>query len=90
MPNLIDTIFRRQRDVPAIPVCPDHKIEMQMRGKMGRPARFSDTTEEQYTVLYFCPVPECDHSAQVTRRRIQIAVPGEAPVRPSYARDGGQ
>ena len=63
---------------------------MQMRGKMGRPARFSDTTEEQYTVIYFCPVPECDHSAEVTRRRVQVAVPGEAPVRPVYARDGGR
>ena len=30
---------------------------MQMRGVIGRPARFSYQTEETYTVIYYCPVP---------------------------------
>ena len=84
--SLIDKIFRRPFTEPEIPQCADHKIDMHMRGKIGRPARFSDTTEEQYTVIYFCPVPQCNHTAEVTRRRIQVPVPNEAPARPSYSR----
>jgi hypothetical protein len=86
--RVLDIVFRRERIEPAIPVCPDHKVEMQMRGKMGRPARFSDTTEESYAIIYYCPVPGCDHSKEVNRRRSQIAVPGEAPARPDFSRRG--
>lgn len=84
--RILDIVFRRPRVEPPVPICADHKVEMHLRGKMGRPSRFSDMTEESYTQIYFCPVPGCDHSAEVTRSRSQIPVPGEAPLRPSFAR----
>ncbi len=37
MPSLIDIIFRRVPVQPDIPVCPDHKTEMRLRGKLGKP-----------------------------------------------------
>ena len=88
--RLLDVVFRRERIEPPVPICPDHHVEMQVRGKMGRPARFSDTTEESYSTIYFCPVPGCDHSTEVTRRRAQVPVPGESPARPDYARRARQ
>lgn len=84
--RLLDVVFRRSVAPPAVPSCPDHKLEMRLRGKMGRPARFSETTEEEYTLIYFCPVPDCNHTAERKQARSQIAVPGEAPTRPSFAR----
>ena len=86
MASLLDRVLRKPMPDLAVPQCPDHKVEMKMRGKIGRPARFSDTTEEQYTVIYYCPVPQCDHTKEITRRRSQVAVPGEAPARPTYSR----
>ena len=84
--RLLDVVFRRTVAPPAVPSCPDHKIEMRLRGKMGRPARFSETTEEEYTLIYFCPVPDCNHTGERKQSRSQIAVPGEPQTRPSFAR----
>lgn len=89
MQQLLDVIFRRERVEPVIPVCPDHKVDMHLRGKQGRPARFTDQTEEEYTLIYYCPVPNCNHTATVQRAKSQIPVPGEAPDRPYFARRRG-
>ncbi len=84
--RVLDIVFRRQREVPRVPLCPDHNVEMDLPGKMGRPSRFSDMTQETYTLIYFCPVPGCDNSAEVEQARSQIPVPGAQPERPTYAR----
>jgi hypothetical protein len=86
MPSLLDTIFRRKTDDPAIPNCRDHHTEMRLRGKLGRPSRFADQTEEEYTLIYFCPVEGCNHTDTRTHRRTQIPVPGAAPDRPLFSR----
>lgn len=86
MQRVLDVILRRERVEPDVPICPDHKVEMRLRGKQGRPTRFADQTEEEYTLLYFCPVPECNQTAAVSRVRTQIPAPGEAPERPVFAR----
>ncbi|MGI8477413.1 MAG: hypothetical protein ACR2OO_13735 [Thermomicrobiales bacterium] len=86
MNKVLDALFRRSVVVPEIPVCSDHKQEMRLRGKLGRPTRFSDQTEEEYTLIYFCPVEGCNHTAEVTRTKTQIPVPGESPERPSFSR----
>ena len=88
MQRVLDVILRRRRSEPVIPVCPDHHLEMRLRGKQGRPTRFADQTEEEYTLIYFCPVEGCNHTAQVKRVHTQIPVPGEAPERPAYVRRG--
>jgi hypothetical protein len=87
--RVLDVIFRRERPEPEIPVCPDHKVEMRLRGKQGRPTRFSEQTEEEYTLIYFCPVEDCNHTATVTRVKTQIPVPGEPPPRPPFGRREG-
>jgi hypothetical protein len=84
--RVLDWVFKRERPEPAVPLCPDHHVPMQMRGFIGRPARFSDQTEESYTVIYYCPVPGCDETATVTMMQTQIPVPGAAPRRPDFAR----
>jgi hypothetical protein len=84
--RILDIILRREREVPAIPVCPDHGIEMRLRGKQGRPTRFDQQSEEEYTLIYFCPVDECNQTAEVERFKSQIPVPGEPPERPGFAR----
>ncbi len=86
MHRLLDVVLRRARREPATPICPDHKTEMRLRGKQGRPTRFSDQTEEEYTLIYFCPVAGCNYSAAVKRVKTQIPVPGETPERPAFAR----
>lgn len=86
MPNLLDIIFRRNLDEPDIPICPDHRIEMWLRGKMGRPSRFSDQTEEEYTLIYYCPEEGCNHTAERPQFRREIPVAGEPPARPAFAR----
>lgn len=88
MNKVLDMILRRDRIEPDIPVCPEHKIEMRLRGKQGRPTRFSDQTEEEYTLIYFCPSDECNHTAAVKRVKTQIPVPGEPPERPLFSRLG--
>jgi hypothetical protein len=82
----LDIILRRDRPEPEIPLCPDHKVEMRLRGKQGRPARFSDQTEEEYTLIWFCPVEGCNFTATTKRVKTQIPVPGEPPPRPLYSR----
>ena len=84
--RVLDVILRRDSLEPEIPVCPDHKVEMRLRGKQGHPARFSFQTEEDYTLIYFCPVEGCNHTATRKWVKTQIPVPGEAPPRPIFAR----
>lgn len=86
MQRIFDIILRRERIEPPIPVCPDHHVEMMFRGKMGRPTRFEDQSAEEYTLLYFCPVSGCNHSATVDRVNTQIPAPGVSPRRPDFAR----
>lgn len=86
--RVLDALLRRERVEPEIPVCSDHGIEMRLRGKLGRPARFSHQTEEEYTLIYFCPVEGCSNTAMVQRAKSQAPVPGEAPERPPFARRG--
>ncbi len=88
MPSLINTIFRRNLVEPEIPICPDHKVEMQYRGKQGKPSRFSEQSEEEYTFIFFCPAHECNETATRQRVRTQVPVPGQSPARPGYARPG--
>ena len=88
MQRVLDVILRRDRLEPDIPTCPDHKVEMRLRGKQGRPTRFSDQTEEEYTLIYFCPVERCNHTALVKRVKTQIPVSGEPPERPLFSRRG--
>lgn len=84
--RVVDWVFNRKREKPSVPLCPDHRTPMQMRGLMGQPARFSYQTEENYTVIYFCPVPGCAETAEAVVARTQIPVPGAAPRRPDFAR----
>lgn len=86
MQRILDVILRRERDEPAIPICPDHHVDMVLRGKMGRPTRFSDQSEEEYTLIYFCPVEGCNQTATISRVNTQIPAPGESPDRPDFAR----
>ncbi|MGI8642779.1 MAG: hypothetical protein ACR2LS_01495 [Thermomicrobiales bacterium] len=88
MQRVLDVIFRRDPLEPDIPVCPVHDVDMRLRGKQGRPTRFLDQTEEQYTLIYFCPVERCNETAERARARSQIPVPGESPERPLFARNG--
>ena len=92
MPSLLDVILRRNTDEKTPPDCPDHKVEMHLRGKMGRPSRFENMTEEDYTVIYFCPVEGCNETATRLVTRRQIPVPGVPPRRPDYSRqnEGGR
>jgi hypothetical protein len=84
--RVLDILLRNDRPVPEIPICPDHKVDMRLRGKLGRPARFHDQTEEEYTLIYFCPVEGCNWTETRKRAKTQIPVPGEPPVRPSFSR----
>ncbi len=86
MPSLMDTIMRRTQYEPLVPVCPVHNVEMRLRGKLGRPSRFADQTEEEYTVIYFCPVDKCNETATRSNVRTQIPVPGASPHRPMFSR----
>lgn len=88
MPSLIDVIFRRVPEQPDIPVCPDHKVEMRFRGQQAKPTRFFNQSESEYTLIYFCPVEECNNTDSRVRFRTQVPVPGESPERPTYSRPG--
>ena len=88
MPSLLDVILRRNTEEKTPPDCPDHKVEMDLRGKMGRPSRFANMSEEDYTFIYYCPVEGCNHTAERLVARRQIPVPGAPPKRPEYARTG--
>jgi hypothetical protein len=84
--RILDVILRREQDDPHIPNCPVHGVEMRLRGKQGRPTRFSQQTEQEYSLIFFCPVSECDETKIINRVKTQIPVPGEAPDRPGFAR----
>jgi hypothetical protein len=84
--RFVNWVFRRPSEELDIPVCPDHKVEMRLRGAIGRPARFNYQTEEEYTFIYFCQVEGCNQTAEVKRSKSQVPVPNEAPARPVYAR----
>jgi len=85
--RVLDVILRRNAPEPDIPLCADHKAEMRLRGKQGRPTRFSSQTEEEYTLIFYCPVEGCNHTAERKRVKTQIPVPGEPPPRPPFARN---
>ena len=84
--RILNLVFRRPMVEPPIPICPDHGVEMQLRGKLGRPTRFADMTQETYQLIYYCPVPGCDFSKEVEQVRSQIPVPGAQPTRPDFSR----
>lgn len=86
MQRVLDIVLRRTRIDPEIPRCPDHDVEMRLRGKQGRPTRFDAQTEEEYTLIYFCPVEACNQTDTRKRANTQIPVPGESPERPPFAR----
>ena len=86
MPNLFDMILGRKVDEERTAVCPSHDLEMDLRGKIGRPSRFAGTSEEDYTLIYYCPLPDCNETAERNVRRTQIPVPKRAPQRPDFSR----
>ncbi len=88
MEKVLDIVFRRNRPVPLIPVCPNHNVEMRLRGRLGTPTRFSNQSQEDYTLIYFCPTPECNETAERLVSRTQIPIPGESPARPAFGRGG--
>lgn len=83
----INWALRRDGGEPSIPVCPEHGVDMRLRGTIGRPTRFSMQTEGEYTHIYFCPVDECNETAMRTVASSQAPVPGEPPARPIFARN---
>lgn len=86
--RIIDLALGRRQPEPDVPVCAEHGVEMRMRGKLGRPTRFLDQTEEEYTLIYFCPVEGCNETAERNRSKTQIPIAGAAPERPLFARRG--
>lgn len=84
--KFINWVLRRPGDERRIPLCPDHEVEMRLRGVIGRPARFHYQTEEEYTFIYFCPIEGCNNTAEVKRVASQVPVPNVSPSRPIYAR----
>lgn len=88
MPSFLDMILGRKTDERNTPECPRHHMEMDLRGKIGRPSRFAATSEEDYTLIYYCPVETCNETAERNVRRTQIPVPGRSPKRPDFSRTG--
>lgn len=83
----VDTRLATQRiNDDSTPVCPDHHVDLRLRGKIGRPARFHDQTLSEYTMIYVCPHDDCSYSESRTVQRNQAAIPGAAPERPAFAR----
>jgi hypothetical protein len=87
MPSLLDVILRRNTEEKTPPECPDHHVEMRLRGKLGRPSRFEGMSEETYTQIFFCPVEGCNNTAERMVARRQVPVPGLPPKRPAYSRN---
>jgi hypothetical protein len=76
------------RGVPAPqdePVCRAHGFPMELHKKVGKPTRYQDQQTASYTMLYRCVVPGCNETAERTRIRTQIPVPGELTDRPTWA-----
>jgi hypothetical protein len=88
MQRMLDMILGREREIPEIPVCPAHHVEMHLRGKLGRPTRFADQTEQEYTLIYYCPVEECNETDTRSRVRSQIPSPVAEVERPNFSRLG--
>lgn len=86
MPTLMDRILGREDNDPIIPDCPLHHKDMHLRGKLGRPSRFADQTEQEYTLVYYCPEEGCNETATRPLKRTQIPVPGASPERPLFSR----
>ena len=86
--QVLDWVFRRERVEPDVPLCPDHHTPMQLRGYIGRPARFTYQQNESYTVIYYCPVQGCNETAQRELSMTQIPVPEVSPRRPDFSRRG--
>ena len=84
--RVLDWVFKRERVEPEVPECPVHHVPMMMRGVIGHPTRFTYQTQETYTVIYFCPIPGCDETAERQLEMTQIPVPGASPERPDFAR----
>jgi hypothetical protein len=78
-------VLGQPADEDEIPVCPDHRTQMVLFRKLGKPARFSDQETEAYDLIFRCPVPGCDNTALRQRFRTQIPVPGEVTDRPAWA-----
>jgi hypothetical protein len=68
-----------------VPVCPEHDVPMDLYKKLGKAARYADQETQTYTLIFKCPVPGCGESAERTRVRNQIPVPGERTTRPPWA-----
>ncbi|MEZ4505561.1 MAG: hypothetical protein R2848_06760 [Thermomicrobiales bacterium] len=81
----VNWALRRQAQESDTPRCPDHKIEMRLRGIIGQPARFRWQTEEDYTYIYFCPVDKCNQTVEVIAQSAG-ANGTDIPARPVYAR----
>lgn len=86
MPSLIERITGRREKDTGVPVCPIHDMEMLLRGKIGRPARFDDQTASEYRLIYICPEVDCDEKADRPVIRSQAPVPGAQPDRPRFSR----
>lgn len=86
MPSLIDRIMGKKAEESEVPICPDHHVEMRLRGKLGRPSRFEDQSASEYTLIYYCPTPDCAQNAMKPVQRNQVAVPGIQPDRPDFSR----
>ena len=69
-----------------VPECPDHGTQMELYKKLGRPARYSDQETETYVLIFRCTDPGCDRTAERSRVRNQIPVPGENTERPSWVK----
>lgn len=72
------------------PVCPVHDVRMELFKTVGRPAYFTDQETGSYTLLYRCPLDDCDEQSTRRRLRTQIPVPGERTERPSWAKRNRQ
>ncbi len=86
MPSMIERITGRREKDSGAPVCPEHGVELLLRGKLGRPARFADQTASEYKLLYVCPIADCDYQEARSVLRNQAAIPGAQPERPKFSR----
>lgn len=82
----VNWALRRQDEQLDKPMCPDHHVEMLLRGQMGEPARFRWQGQETYTYIYYCPVAECNQTLMVHRKRSQVPGGTDIPERPPFAR----
>ena len=81
--------FGEAENRPLVPVCPDHDITMRLRGIQGRPARFNRQSEEEYTLIYFCPIDDCDQSKSVDDRAVTGPSPGRSAGQTSLCPPAG-